>query len=550
MTASLSTSKTESKQQLPLEELKEIYKGTSLEDKCEILFKKPKDKEDLYKNFLSSKLWRLNNLYYVINKQGILVLFVMTRAQHVTYAAYLRHPRLIILKSRQQGISTLWLVFFFDTLLVYGFKKGGLMSQGIDESAELLDKLTILWQNLDPDIKEALKLTLVKNNSTLFELSNGSKMMVRTSFRSGTLQMLHISEMGKIANKYPARATEVKTGSLQALAPGLPGIVESTAEGVNEFKFMWDTAVSYQASGKKLAPKDFYPLFLAWTDDPDCLLSEDQERTKEGMDYFDNLEKEFGITCSREQKNFWEAQFRELGTNTYQEYPATPEEAFRAALEGAYYGSYTAKYIIRGEGRIRENLYDPSLPIFVSMDLGLDDDFVLFFWQYWQGEHRLIREYMNNDEVTEHYVEIVKYYYPETSIAHLIMPHDASQRDFNSKKSRYDIFKKAFRGTRITVLQKTPSIIDDINETRKLIPKLVLDKNCTYALECLQNYSKQYDEKRQVFLPAPRHDEFSHGADCLRYYAIGNKAELMNKKIKAKKLRGHRNHGQYSGHEV
>ena len=398
---------------LTLEELEEIYVGTSLEGKCHILFDTPKDSEDFIKNFFSSRLWRLNNCYNIINKQGELIIMAMNRAQHIVYAEFLRHPRLLILKSRQQGISTFWLVFFFDTLLFYPNKKAGLMSQGLDESAELLDKLSILWNNMDPDILEELQVTKTKDNSKTFELSNNSKMLVRTSFRSGTLQMLHISEMGKIANAYPARAREVKTGSLQALAPGLPGIIESTAEGVNEFKYMWDTAVAFIG---EMSYKDFKAVFLPWLDDPDCTTDIQQEQTKEGKDYFTSLEKEYGLVATEQQKWFWESQFRELGLDIFQEYPATPEEAFRAALEGAYYGSYVARYITRGENRIREGLYNAALPITISMDLGLNDDFVLFFWQFYAGEHRLVREYYSNDELTSHYVDIIKHYYQEANI--------------------------------------------------------------------------------------------------------------------------------------
>jgi hypothetical protein len=43
------------------------------------------------------------------------------------------------------------------------------------------------------------------------------------------------------------------------------------------------------------------------------------------------------------------------------EYPATPEEAFAAAVEGAYYGRELAR--ARNEGRIASVPYDPRLPV-------------------------------------------------------------------------------------------------------------------------------------------------------------------------------------------
>lgn len=47
--------------------------------------------------------------------------------------------------------------------------------------------------------------------------SNGSTISVRTSFRSGTIQFLHISEFGKICAKYPDRAKEIVTGAIEAV---------------------------------------------------------------------------------------------------------------------------------------------------------------------------------------------------------------------------------------------------------------------------------------------------------------------------------------------
>ncbi|MDA6552020.1 hypothetical protein OSK79_21975 [Escherichia coli] len=55
---------------------------------------------------------------------------------------------------------------------------------------------------------------------------------VATSFRSGTVQRLHISEHGKICAKYPAKAKELRTGTLNAVSDECIIFDESTAEGV------------------------------------------------------------------------------------------------------------------------------------------------------------------------------------------------------------------------------------------------------------------------------------------------------------------------------
>ena len=105
-------------------------------------------KEDFERIYLPSKLWRLNNLYTVVDKHGNAVRFVMNEAQHVVYAMTRQHPRVIILKSRQQGISTFWLVSYFDDGLFQELLAIGLMAQGVDEASTLLERTKFLWDKL------------------------------------------------------------------------------------------------------------------------------------------------------------------------------------------------------------------------------------------------------------------------------------------------------------------------------------------------------------------------------------------------------------------
>src|SRR5690606_21526983 len=87
------------------EEFKEIY-PEHLHDLYYLLVTRPETEEEFLEFYLPSKLWRLNNLYTIVNKHGESVPFVMNKSQHKVYAASLIHSRIIILKSRQQGIST------------------------------------------------------------------------------------------------------------------------------------------------------------------------------------------------------------------------------------------------------------------------------------------------------------------------------------------------------------------------------------------------------------------------------------------------------------
>lgn len=477
------------------------------------------------RTYLRSKLWRLNNLYTVINKYGDPVTFRMNYAQHLVYARARMHPRVIILKSRQQGISTLWLVSFNDDALFEPYLNIGMMAQGVDEASTLLERTKFLWDHLDPDIKQFLRIQVEKDNAKSYSFSNNSNIFIRVSFRSATLQRLHISEMGKIANHSPKKAKEVKTGTLQALAIGNTGVIESTAEGKNLFKEMWDDAVSALSAGQ-LSDRDFYPIFLSWLDDPDCVETVPQAISTEAESYFKQLEERTGRSLRPEQKYFWIQKYRELGGEIFQEYPATPEEAFTSSKDGTYYSRDYMELVVRAGKRI-SGLFDPNAPVDVYVDIGVDDYFVLCYTQEVFGERRVIKEYWNNGYAVEHYVDHVLA--SGYRVRYLNLPHDAAQRqlgagDKHGRAKKLDVLVRELlvgSGIKVRVL-KRQGLLEGIQAVRTMLKNFSIDASCTYIHECLLNYSKEYDDKLEVWRPTPLHDEYSHGADVLRQIATDN----------------------------
>jgi hypothetical protein len=482
------------------------------------------------RKYLSSKLWRLNNAYTVVNKDGNAVQFRMNYAQHVVYARTRMHPRILILKSRQQGISTFWLVSYFDDALFQPLFNLGLMAQGNDEAATLLERAKFLWDTLDSDVKAFAGVNLDKDNTKEFSFTNKSKIFIRVSFRSTTLQRLHVSELGKIANNYPKRAKEVKTGTLQALGRGNTGVIESTAEGRNMFKTMWDEANIALSSGQ-LSDKDFYPVFLSWLDDPDCVESVFQADTAKSVEYFEKQPRE----VTQEQKNFWIVQYRELGDDIYQEYPASPEEAFTASKDGTYYSKLFNKHVVDAK-RVVKDLYDENLHTDVYWDLGVDDYTVLAFVQWYRGEYRVIKEYFNNGKDLEHYIDWIVD--QGIDIRELKFPHDIAVRELGNgdghgnARSRLDIVNELLKDKGLAwsaVQLKKLGVETGIENTRRLMKVMWMDASCTYLMDCCNNYSKEFDDKMDQFKNVPKHDEFSHGADALRQIAIGvYESEVIN----------------------
>lgn len=492
--------------------------------------------------YMKSKLWRLNNLYTVVNKDGEPVRFRMNLAQHIVYSRARMHPRVIILKSRQQGISTFWLVCYFDDGVFCPFLNIGMMAQGVDEASTLLERSKFLWDKLPQPAKDLVGVGLDKDNSKEFAFTNQSTIFIRTSFRSTTLQRLHVSEMGKIANNYPQRAKEVKTGTLQALAKGNTGIIESTAEGLNMFKEMWDAAELALHSGQ-MSFKDFHPVFLSWLDDPDCLESVSQVEDTDAINYFKELEAKTERQLTKEQKNFWIVQRRELGGDIHQEYPATAEEAFTAARDGTFWSRQFNEEVVR-RGNVIAKLWDRNLPVDVYVDIGVEDYGVLVFKQWYRGEYRVIDEYWNQNYDMAHYMdEAMSRGY---DIRKIMFPHDVRVREYaggnagkgGRTRTRLNIAREKAKneGWKVIIGTVTKSAIaDGIEGVRRIIPKLKIDPKCEYLIKCFQRYTKEWDMRLSAWKQTEVHDEYSHGAAAIRYMAVDsleNKVDLTPQRQK------------------
>ncbi len=508
------------------EEYDRIYKGTSAMQQKHLFESEPDSDEDALSNYFISKLWRINSgIYKIEDKDGNLIEFKMNWAQHVVYGESLRHPRLIILKSRQQGISTFWLIYFFDESLVGDNYKFGLMAQGLDEAATLKERIERAYDNIPVELLQFLGVTNTVRNSKEFSLDNDCKIYIATSFRSGTLQGLHISEFGKIASKNPEKAKETKTGSMQAIRGGLPVIIESTAEGrANMFYTQWQLTQSHTGP---LAPKDFLPVFLSWVNDPDCRINVPQLVDEEAEQYFAELHLEYAkyflteLTLCDEQRWWWVSQFREFAYSKDmmgQEYPGWPEEAFAATKDGTYYAKLFRKYVI-ARNRVVEDLYEPALPVEVAIDLGMNDTMVLVYAQVYREELRIIDVYHNSGEGILHYVNKMR----ETGyrISKVWLPHDASVREMGTGKSRFAIFHGL--GVPVRLLPRTRSVPNDIELVRHAIPYMYLDaKHTKYLRDMFENYAKEWDDRLGVFKDKPLHDDWSNPADAVRYLVVAN----------------------------
>ena len=179
-----------------------------------------------------------------------------------------RHNCEIILKARQLGVTTWFGIFLLDNVLWRNDKQAGILAHTFKDATDIFkDKLKFAFDNLHPNIRQLFRT--VGDSSTELSFSHGSSIRVGTSLRSSTLQYLHISEFGKICARFPEKAREVISGSLNTVHAGQHIFIESTAEGKDgAFASMWENAWNHHLSGKPYGELDFKPFFFPWWKEP------------------------------------------------------------------------------------------------------------------------------------------------------------------------------------------------------------------------------------------------------------------------------------------
>lgn len=272
----------------------------------------------------------IENYIKIRDKKGSIVNFKLNAPQQKLYDVIKQQKkdkkpvRVIILKARQMGFSTLTeSILFKDTVTKFN-RRTGIITHLDTATTNLFNMSKLMLDNLPNELKPSIKNSNAKE--LIFDNDEGtglkSKIKCMTAGTSGvgrsdTFDNLHLSELAF----WQGDVTATLTGLFQAV-PNLPDtmiIIESTANGYEKFKELWDQAVSGES--------DFYPLFVAWHELPEYSmpysgfkLTKEEEELKEIYN-LTNDQLEWRRWCIRNNCQGDIEQFR-------QEYPASPEEAF------------------------------------------------------------------------------------------------------------------------------------------------------------------------------------------------------------------------------
>lgn len=461
--------------------------------------------------------WRLNNLYWITDKDGRKTQFRMNWAQEALFNGM--HYQNVILKARQIGFTTFIQIFMLDAAVFNSNIRAGTIAHTLNDAQVIFrDKVKYPYESLPDQIRAAVPV--VKDSAMELMLANNSSIRVGTSLRSGTLQYLHVSEYGKLCAKYPEKAREVRTGALNTIDAGQVVFIESTAEGQEgHFYDLTQSARSKERAGSVLTALDFKFHFFAWWQNPGYEIDPvGVPIPEEYARYFDKLRDEQGIDLSARKRAWYVKKAETQASDMKREYPSTPDEAFEASIEGAYYADQLAATEL--QRRIGAFPAVDGIPIESAWDIGVGDYTSIWLFQRVRSRYRMVGYIQNCGEGMAWYIAEMDRLARERkwTLGTPYWPHDGKVREWGSGKSRYEQFNELVKSWPVIV----PAIgVDDgIAAVRRIFSLCDFDEEaCSEGLKALRAYRKEWDEERGIWKDKPRHDWASHGADAFRTMA-------------------------------
>lgn len=218
----------------------------------------------------------------------------------------------IILKARQQGFSSLILAVFTLDFLLKENSNSVVVADKSDNAIVLLSRV----KHYIKSFEEATKTKVPLKYNSKYQLVNGANNATYTigtaqeqDFgRSRTITNLHLSE----AAFYP-NLPSLLAGAAQAVVPTGKLVIETTANGFNAFKTLWDDSVLENTAYQPLFFKasDFYEADFLEQKRKELGRLYDQEYPESalsafitsGQNYFDQDALAFYLTHTKEPIN-------------------------------------------------------------------------------------------------------------------------------------------------------------------------------------------------------------------------------------------------------
>jgi len=255
--------------------------------------------------------------------------WVQTQLFKKAEAVGFRKIRDIILKSRKEGVTTFYALFYLDDTLFTPNTTTVIIAH-TREDVQKLFKIVKLAYRTCPDVitlsdgrewhkprasyDNVNELTFGEINSTIYVALQG---------RGGTVNNLHISEVSKI----PENVVDERMAAIMESVPNIEFgsniSIETTANGMGGwFHDMWTFAEAGES--------EFSPMFFSWFHKISNKLAPPKgwKPDKQTQEVSAKAKLYFGVKLKRAQLFWWEMRKKRQRHLMEQEHPTVPDDAF------------------------------------------------------------------------------------------------------------------------------------------------------------------------------------------------------------------------------
>jgi len=240
--------------------------------------------------------------------------------------------RIIVLKARQLGISTMTEALMFTFAFIWDHMRGMVVAHENDASEHLLGMIDLYWDTYPFRTLYTPKFSSRKEKAWV-ETGSSIKVATAENARAGRSRTIHYLHASEVAFWRYAKDTMLGLRQTIPTTPHSVIVLESTANGVgNWFYNQWHAA--------EKGDTDYIPLFYPWFKHPEYLASfinmpysslnelDTEEKALRGMGLSDDrlAWRRWAIKnlCDDDVEKF------------HQEYPTTPDEAFVTTGKNVY----------------------------------------------------------------------------------------------------------------------------------------------------------------------------------------------------------------------
>jgi len=191
------------------------------------------------------------------------------------------------------------------------------------------------------------------------------------------------------------------------------------------------------------------------------------------------------------------------------------EQARRSMSKAEFGQEYECDFIAL-EGQIyelkKQNIIEVkpedirTLDVVAGLDLGFRDPTAMVVLLTDGRDYYVVADYLENGKSTSQYAEKIQEKIDDWNIDFIYIDSAAAQTKYDLAYD-YDISCTNANKSRLDGIGYVCSLIDN--------DRLFVDSKCQHVLDCLDNY--RWDDKAGLLNERPRHDEYSHIADALRY---------------------------------